>query len=281
MPGAGAVTLLTDHYVPATEQARPTILVRTPYKRGFPWAHLYGLAFAEQGFHVLLQSCRGTGGSTGTFEPFRNEDADGHATVEWLRHQDWFSGQLGMIGASYLGYTQLALAADPPPELKAAVVQVGVHDPGAMIYPGGVFAFGNVLAATAGTFSGQSLLRSARVVLRLQLRLRRISRTLPLRAACREAFGAPVPFVDQWLDHDDPDDAYWRQGRVDLDHFSRWQVPTALLGGWYDTALDQTLAQYAALRRNGCDVSLLIGPWSHTTAFGRGGLAMVSRQALT
>lgn len=277
VPGADGVTLLTDHYVPMTGDVRAAILVRTPYGRGFPWAHLYGMAFAEQGFHVLLQSCRGTGGSTGRFEPFRHEDADGQATIEWLRHQDWFSGRLGTVGASYLGYTQLALAADPPPELRAAVVQVGVHDPAEMIYPGGVFALGNVLSATAATFSGQGMLRSARMVLRLQLRFRRVSRTLPLRAACREAFGGPVPFLDQWLDHDDPGDAYWDQQRVDL---TRWQVPTALMGGWYDVALDQTLAQYAALRGHGCDVSLLVGPWSHTTAFGRRGLAMVSRQAL-
>jgi len=136
VPGAEGVTLLTDHYVPLVGQGRGTILVRTPYGRGFPWAHLYGVAFAEQGFHVLLQSCRGTRGSTGQFEPFRNEAADGQATVAWLRGQDWFTGRLGTIGASYLGYTQLALAADPPPELKAAVVQVGVHDPAAIVYPG-------------------------------------------------------------------------------------------------------------------------------------------------
>lgn len=103
VPGTDGVTLLTDHYVPRVDEARGTILVRTPYGRGFPWAHLYGVAFAEQGFHVLLQSCRGTGGSTGRFEPFRNEAADGQATIAWLREQDWFSGRLGTIGASYLG----------------------------------------------------------------------------------------------------------------------------------------------------------------------------------
>jgi predicted acyl esterase len=63
-----------------------------------------GVSFSPplpRGFHVLLQSCHGTGGSTGRFEPFRNEAADGQATVAWLREQDWFSGRLGTIGASY------------------------------------------------------------------------------------------------------------------------------------------------------------------------------------
>ena len=148
VPGADGVTLLADHYLPRGDEARGTILVRTPYGRGFPWAHLYGVAFAEQGFHVLLQSCRGTGGSTGRFEPFRNEAADGQATVAWRREQDWFSGRLGTIGASYLGYTQMVLAEEPPPELKAAVVQVGIDDPVKFMYPGGAFALSNVLSGS-------------------------------------------------------------------------------------------------------------------------------------
>jgi uncharacterized protein len=280
VPGADGVTLLTDHYVPRTDEGRGTILVRTPYGRGFPWAHLYWVAFAEQGFHVLVQSCRGTGGSTSRFEPFRHEAADGQAAVAWLRGQDWFTGRLGLIGASYLGYVQLALAGDPPPELKAAVVQVGIGDPAAFVYPGGVFALANVLSAAAATFSAQGLLRAMRAIVRLQLRFKRSSRMLPLRLACREALGGPVPFVEEFLDHEDPSDNYWKAIRVDLTPATRWRVPTALQGGWYDVALDQTLAQYAGLRAAGCDVSLLVGPWSHASAFTKEGLVRVSRDAL-
>jgi uncharacterized protein len=87
-----------------------------------------------------------------------------------------------------------------------------------------------------------------------------------------------VPYLEEFLKHSDPGDAYWREIAVDL---SRWRVPTAVQGGWYDGALDQSVAQYAALRDNGCDVSLLIGPWSHASAFGKDGLTRVSREALT
>jgi predicted acyl esterase len=170
---------------------------------------------------------------------------------------------------------QLALADDPPPELKAAVVHVGIGDPGVFVYPGGVFALANVLSAAAATFSGQGLLRATRAVLRLQLRFKRSSRVLPLLRACREALGGPVPYVEEFLDHEDPSDDYWKAIRVDLSA-TRWRVPTALQGGWYDAALDQTLAHYAALRAAGCDVSLLVGPWSHASAFSRDGLVRVS-----
>ncbi len=140
VPAADGALMITDHYRPVTEEPCPTLLVRSPYGRGFPWDYIYGALFAAQGFHVVLQSCRGTGGSGGDYEPFVHEAADAQATVAWLRRQDWFNGGLGTIGASYLGYTQWALAADPPPELGAMVVQVGSDDFYTFLYPGGAFA---------------------------------------------------------------------------------------------------------------------------------------------
>jgi putative CocE/NonD family hydrolase len=133
------VPLLTDHYIPLTDGPCPTLLVRTPYGRGFPWDSVYGAQFAAQGFHVLLQSCRGTGGSGGTLDPWRQEVADGQATVSWLREQEWFCGALGTIGTSYLGYTAWALAASAPPELRAMVAD-GALAPYPFFYGSGAFA---------------------------------------------------------------------------------------------------------------------------------------------
>ena len=114
VPAADGVSLLTDHYAPVTGERCPTVLLRAPYVRtGFPWNYLYGALFAEQGFHVLLQSSRGTGGSGGEFHFWRNERADGLATVDWLREQEWFTGELHTLGPSYNAYSQWLLAADP------------------------------------------------------------------------------------------------------------------------------------------------------------------------
>jgi putative CocE/NonD family hydrolase len=110
--------------------ARPvgTILVRGPYGRGFPFSFIYAQIYAARGYHVLLQSVRGTFGSGGTFVPMVHEVDDAADTVVWLREQPWFTGTFGTIGLSYLGYTQWALLSDPPPELVAAVISVGPHD---------------------------------------------------------------------------------------------------------------------------------------------------------
>jgi uncharacterized protein len=271
VPAADGSAMVTDHYLPVTSETRPTILVRSPYGRGFPWDALYGVALAEHGFHVVIQSCRGTAGSQGTFRWCRDETADGLAAVAWLREQRWFSGVLGTIGPSYLGYTQWALAAQAPPELRAAVVQVGMHKPYEVFYPGGVFALANALIAGVGTAHWQhGFLRMTAASVALQARYRRITRTLPLTRAFADAFGDGLPLAGEVLGHQDPDDPYWQQ--IDLTpSLPEVTVPTALAGGWDDLMLDQTIAQYRALRAAGQQVALLIGPWTHTSAMNEGG----------
>ncbi len=95
---------------------------------------------------MLLQSCRGTFGSGGAFEPMRHEVSDGQDTVAWLRNQSWFDGRLATSGPSYLGFVQWALAMDPPPELVAAVVYVGPHDFSRTAYRNGVFDLYNFMS---------------------------------------------------------------------------------------------------------------------------------------
>ncbi len=269
VPAADGSPLLTDHYFPRERGDFPTLLVRTPYGRGLPWSPLYGLLFAEQGFHVVVQSCRGTGGSGGAFHLWRNEPADGQAAVEWLRGQPWFDGRLATIGPSYLGYTQWALALDPPPELKAMVVQLGLHDPHGCYHAGGVPNLDTMLAGgTAMAFQHRGVLALVRAMLRLQRRLGAVTTARPLRGAHRDALGE-IPWLEEVMDRPDPDDAFW-DGADLAPSLDRVAVPTALVTGWHDLLAEQSLEQYRRLRRAGCDVSLLAGPWTHASALGQG-----------
>ncbi len=270
VPAADGSPLLTDHYFPRAEGDFPTLLVRSPYGRGLPWSPMYGLLFAEQGFHVVLQSCRGTGGSGGAFDLWRNEAADGRATVSWLREQPWFDGTLGTVGPSYLGYVQWALALDPPPELKAMVVQVGLHDPYALFHTDGALRLENALAVGVGmTYQHQGMASFLRATLRLQRRLRDVTMAQPLRGAYASALGGEVPWLDEVMTHPDPKDTYWHGASL-AEAAEGLGVPTALITGWHDVLADQTFEQYARLRRAGCETALLVGPWTHTSALQQG-----------
>lgn len=259
---------LADRYLPLTGQPCPTLLVRTPYGRGFPYDFMYGAMLAEHGYSVLIQSVRGTGGSGGSFEPFANEAADAQATVAWLREQPWFDGSLATVGASYLGFTQWALANDPPPELKAMVVQVSMEDFYEFLYPGGAFAMEATLAGVAAMVSQEKGFRAfAGAVLRLLLTYRKVTRMLPLVPGYKLAFGKRVGYLEDWLAHPAAGDRYWQPRRATPDLGA--VPPVHLLGGWYDIAIDGTLDSYRRLRAAGRTVRLVVGPWNHSSGFSK------------
>ena len=185
------------------------MLIRTPYGRTVmgPLGRLY----AERGYQVIVQSCRGTFGSEGEFVPVRNEQADGRATLEWVAAQPWFDGRLVMWGGSYLGMTQWAVAQDAPDYLRAISPQVTASNfRDSVVFPGGAFALETALA-WLHEIKNQEL--GWRSVLRTHLRGSRVvstsSEVLPLGACDTAAIGEPMPFFQDWLAHSDPGDPWW------------------------------------------------------------------------
>jgi uncharacterized protein len=264
VPMSDGTVLRADHYLPVTDRHTATVLVRSPYGRGFPFSLSSAQLIAERGFHVLLQSCRGTFGSGGKFEPMRDEAADGQDTVAWLRGQDWFDGRLATFGLSYLGFVQWALAQDPPPELVAAVVQVGPHDFSRSAYHHGAFDLQNFLGwcdmiahqETAGALRGLYRRASA------DRRLRPALDGLPVTASGRDLLGTGAPWFEGWLEHPDLADPFWAPLQCGA-ALERITVPTLLVGGWQDLFLEQTLEQYQVLSGRGVPTRLLVGPWTH------------------
>ncbi len=109
IPMRDGSALLADRYYPRHGAAQPTLLIRSCYGRGTLFK-LIAVLFAERGMQVVIQSCRGTGGSQGVFRPFFDEQNDGEDTVRWIERQPWFTGDLALWGGSYLGNTAWAIA---------------------------------------------------------------------------------------------------------------------------------------------------------------------------
>ncbi|MET8044598.1 CocE/NonD family hydrolase [Micromonospora sp. NPDC005215] len=255
------VVLRTDHYAPGVRDA-PTVLIRTPYGRGGP-LRLLGRLLAARGRHAVIQACRGTGGSGGTFAPLVHERDDGVDTLDWLRRQPWWSGQLGMFGVSYQGFAQWALAADAGDELRAMVAVVTASATRDSTYAGESFALDTVLtwaellhAQTVPWLARQGELK------RGQPRLAAALAHLPLVDADRVATGVTIPFFQEWLRHHTPEAAYWRE-RVFADRVARVRAPVVMVSGWHDIFLPAQLDDHATLRAAGTPPRLVIGPWTH------------------
>jgi hypothetical protein len=274
------IVLVADHYAPATSRPAGTLLVRGAYGRGFPFGLMFARLYAARGYHVVLQSVRGTFGSAGEFEPMVNEADDGADTAAWLRQQPWFTGRFATIGVSYLGYTQWALLSDPPPELAAAVITAGPHDMPASVWGTGSFALNDFLG-WSDLVAHQEDPARFRTWIRQTQATRTVARAaaeLPIGAAARALLGAGAPWFESWAEHCDRDDTFWDRMRYPA-ALDRVEVPVLLLGGWQDIFLRQTLQQYRHLRDRGVDVALTIGPWSHTDLLTKG-LATSVRETL-
>lgn len=259
------VHLVADHYAPTTSRPAGTVLVRGPYGRGFRFSLVFARLYAARGYHVVLQSARGTFGSGGVFEPMVNESADGADTVVWLREQPWFTGRFATIGLSYLGFTQWALLRDPPPELSAAVITVGPHDFNASVWGTGSFTV-NEFLGWCDLVSHQERAGRVGTAIRQARAQRKIARAVgevPMGAAARTLLGTGAPWFESWIEHSDAEDPFWNELRFP-EALDRVQVPVLLVGGWQDIFLKQTLHQYEHLRRRGVDVALTVGPWTHT-----------------
>ncbi len=261
---ADGVVLRADRYYPRDTPDQPTMLIRTPYGRG-RLGPVWGPLYAERGFQVIVQSCRGTDDSGGELSPFRGEREDGLATLEWLKAQRWFDGRLVMAGPSYMGFTQWALARDAGPMLKAFSTAATSSEFRSAMYPGGSFSLEVFLQwmQIVDSLRG-SMLRHLGTALRAGRRLKAATLRLPLREADEALVGEPMRFWRDWLEHDRPGDGWWAG-----DDFSASigaiTAPNHLISGWYDFLLPQLLRDYLALERAGRRPYLTVGPWSHSS----------------
>ena len=276
VPMPDGVILYADHYYPHARGRFPTILIRTPYGRGWDLPHPLGLGMvqvprflAARGYHVIVQTVRGCFDSGGSFPFLVNEEADGRATAEWIAAQPWFNGALGMWGASYWGYVQWALAADAPPYLKALAPSLTGSQMGTLIFPDGAPALHLILnwivfterLQRARRWAGLALLLSASPMM-LHRTLGPVLRALPLDTADERALGYPVEYYREAIEHPTLDRPYW-QARDHSATVPQVTAPAHLIGGWYDIFLRETLADYAALAAAGRHPYLTVGPWTH------------------
>ena len=257
------VDLIGDHYAPLTTSPLGTVLIRTPYGRGFPEAAMHGRTFAARGYHVLIQSVRGTFGSGGSFRAMAQETEDGHDTVAWLRTQPWFTGKLATLGGSYLGWVQWALLQDPPPELKTSIVYVGPHDFREAVFGTGSYTLGDFLgwAYQIAHQEDGGILRRFADGMTARRRLEPALNGLPLADAAAPTLDGRTPWYFEWLEHAE-DEAFWDPYRANA-ALHRVDVPILLVSGWQDLFLLQTLEQYRVLHERGIDVALTVGPWTH------------------
>lgn len=279
MPTSDGESLRTEIYVPDNASSFPTVLIRTPYsepmQRNIPIRPLIDAKFA-----VVFQYCRGTFGSSGQLLAFENETADGLDAIAWVSSQDWCDGRIAMMGASYLGMTQNAIAWKRPRGLVAMVQSVTTHDyREGLVYQQGALQFGQGLGwhqlKTAQTLqdrqaAGDDVRENFARFGQLISDNEALYGHLPLTD--RGVISETLPSWGRWISAE-RDQRYWAEFNfAGKQHLTA--APALHIGGWYDLFLRGTLGNYQAMTSDIADPEvakkqrLIIGPWTHTDRSG-------------
>ncbi len=270
IPAQDGVGLCSDHYFPIATAKCPTILIRSPYGRNSklgPFGMLTEFSafrFAERGYNVIVQDIRGRFDSKGDFEPFLHEREDALATFDWLRHQSWFDGQVGMWGPSYLGIVQWVVADDPL--VKALVPGVTASNLYDIIFPDGAFDLSLIMRWMSLLRFQDKLvgwIRQIAVMLYVERDVRPSFDHLPIIQSDEAMREGKVSYYRRWINSMRDDPVISNQLRT-IDH-NKVDAPIHLIGGWYDFFLRGMLKDYAALRAAGQTPYLTVGPWRHVS----------------
>lgn len=259
------VELATDRFYPRLGETLPVILIRSPYGRDLQFRDL-ALLLAERGFQVLLQSCRGTGGSGGALHLLFQEERDGADTIDWLGRQPWYCGRLALLGTSYLGNAAWAAMHAASSRIAAMALHATLSDARAETYAFGGFTLEGCLVWTLDITRPQ-LGGTLRLLLRGWLSLKDAPpglaalESLPLRDTDQSAIGHHLTWWQDWVNHAEPGDAFWKPL-----NFTAGVVripPTAMIGGWHDIFLPWQIMDYVRIHAACRPVTLTIGPWVH------------------
>lgn len=272
VPMRDGVKLATDVYLPVEDGdvldgKLPTILERRPYNKN--GCKTSGMYYASHGYAFVAQDTRGRYASEGVWHMLTDDGRDGVDTAAWIGEQPWSNAEIGMIGTSYVGGTQHALAMEKAPELKTVIPVDAMSNLGyASMRNGGAFElrFWNWIYLNAGKGSRQSLDAGTAAVLKemAENRMEYLHR-LPLRKGM-----TPLKLASEYEDwlvagmqHGANDD-FWVQNNI-IDYPEKYKdIPVYLVSGWYDSWSSNNTANFQVLSKTiKGPVYMIMGPWIH------------------
>lgn len=123
----------------------PTVVEYSGYQPSDPDSAQLAQLYTAQGFAYVGVNMRGTGCSGGSYRFFETvQSLDGYDAIEAIAAQPWVKdNEVGMVGISYPGISQLFVAATQPPSLNS-ITPLSVLDDSyrSTLYPGGILNTG-------------------------------------------------------------------------------------------------------------------------------------------
>ena len=264
IPMRDGVRLYGTLYRPVRGGPFPALLIRSPYGTQNPRYVDWAIRFAQEGYAVVMQDCRGRYESEGEWRPYIDETNDGYDTQQWVGAQPWCDGTIGTFGVSYPGFTQILPAPLRSPHVKALVPIAHQEDNYGHLRYNGVLQLQN-----AWNFIWLGV-RTNHNVPRDLVDWEEVYRRLPLISAFDDS--ADRPFYREMIRHSSFDE-FWKSYSM-KGKYSEVEVPAYFMTGWYDNLLHEVFKCFTGWKHRArtpearAHTRLLVGPWMHSREFG-------------
>lgn len=268
------ILLRADVYRPETPGKCPVLIQRTPYDKTVAQQITYQHPawYARRGYIVVVQDPRGRFRSDGEFRPYVDEASDTADTIEWAASMPGSNGKVGTYGFSYPGASQLLGAAEQPDGLVCSAPGfTGSDFYEGWSYVGGALSLAFLVSWVEPLLALPEALKNGDVEAASSLaqnatNFPALYWTQPLRNFPLFKESRVASYFFDWLEHDTRDE-YWQAISI-RSRYDRIVTPSLHFGGWYDTFIEGTLENYAALSARSGDnparaQRLVVGPWLH------------------
>ncbi|MEJ5049373.1 CocE/NonD family hydrolase [Chryseobacterium culicis] len=244
----------------------PVILTNNIYAGELADAGM-GKRAAVYNYVGAVVNTRGKRDSNDPNNPFEDEAQDLYEVIDWVSKQTWSNGKVGMIGGSYLGFSQWAAAKKLHPALKTIVPQVAVGI--GIDYPAQNNVFMSYMMQWIRYVTNNKLTDEATFtnypkwdsINTAWYKSGKSFRTLD------SISGKPNKIFQRWLNHPGYD-KYWQKMVPYKKDFAKINIPVLTTTGYYDA--DQIGALYYYKQHHQYNKNpnhyLVIGPYDHAGA---------------
>lgn len=262
VPMRDGIRLYTWCLTPDAPGQYPILFFRTPYDSTDMAPIENELALANAGYAVVHQCCRGTSRSEGVHVPFEREREDGLDTLDWIRQQPFYNGEIYVYGESYNAFVHYAYLDTCPEDIKGAMLWVMPTN----MYRG---------ATVNGIFKQDVLIpwylmeyhKNQYDTLSLLKEYPEITKRRPLCKAVTSLYPDGCPELESVLQAGEREYPWAGSGSAGdgMNALRSLKVPILILEGWYDIYIGQARELWHEIpeevRRRS---AVLIGPWPHS-----------------
>lgn len=241
---------------------QPTALNFTIYTGPYNW-DLARIA-ADHGYAGVVAFSRGKGWSKDSIAPYEHEVDDVNAVIDWIIHQPWSDGQVGMYGGSYGGFTQWAATKHLHPALKTIVPYVAAIPGQGLPMENNVFLNGNygwAFYVTNNRYLDNVTYDNPQRWDDMQNKW--YASGVPYRKI-DSIDGTPNPWLQRWLQHP-AYDAYWQRMVPYQQDYAHINIPVLTITGYYDDGQISALHYLKEHYKYNPQAQhyLIIGPYDH------------------